>query len=348
MVRPELQLEAVQSRMLSGSRKAGGAHPVRSLKRKMRHFTDGDIVKALDWPSLIEAIRLGFQREASSPPRPHYTIPVPGTADATLLLMPAWTVGGFIGIKTATVFPGNSLRGEPAVNSHYLLIDARDGRPVASFDGSELTARRTAAASALASIYLSRKDSERLLVMGTGKLAPLLAAAHASVRPIRWIRVWGRNRSKAEQLAGSLRANGFDAKAADDAETEVGRADIISCATLSRVPLVLGQWMKPGCHLDLVGAFTPEMREADDEAIAGSSVFVDTRAGATKEAGEIVQAIASGATRIDDIRGDLFDLANGRVSGRTSPGEMTVFKSVGCSLEDLIAAELVFNLHLGK
>jgi alanine dehydrogenase len=200
MMMLELRRRADRTPLLTVSRAAGGDHPVRSFKKKMKHVTDSYIVKALDWSTLTEAIRLGFQREVSGPPRSHYKISIPGAADATLLLMPAWTFGSFVWIKTATEFPGNSLRGEPAVNSRYLLVDARDGRPVASFDGSELTARRTTAASALASIYLSRKDSERLPVMGAGKLAPLLAAAHAPVRPIRWIRVWGRDRSKADQL----------------------------------------------------------------------------------------------------------------------------------------------------
>ena len=309
----------------------------------MRHFTENDIARSLDWPSLIEALRRGFQRETASPPRPHYTIPVPGEADATLLLMPAWTAGAYIGIKTATVFPGNGARGLPAVNAHYLLIDARDGRPAASFDAGELTARRTAAVSALASTYLSRPDAQRLLVMGTGRLAPMLAAAHAAVRPLRSIAIWGRDPEKAAAVASKLRDAGFDAVATTDPEAEAKRADIVSCATLAREPLIRGAWLKPGSHLDLVGAFTPAMREADDEALIRAGVHVDTRAGAMKEAGEIVQAIAGGALRAEDIRGDLYDLTGGKAAGRTGPDEITAFKSVGCSLVDLVAAELAFG-----
>ncbi|MBL0928581.1 MAG: ornithine cyclodeaminase family protein [Alphaproteobacteria bacterium] len=309
----------------------------------MRHFTENDIARSLEWPALIEALRRGFQRETASPPRPHYTIPVPGEADATLLLMPAWTASAFIGIKTVSVFPGNGARGLPAVNAHYLLIDARNGRPVANFDAGELTARRTAAVSALASTYLSRPDARRLLVMGTGRLAPMLAAAHASVRPLDTIAIWGRDPNKAAAVAKKLRDSGLDAVATTDPEADAKRADIVSCATLARAPLVRGAWLKPGSHLDLVGAFTPEMREADDEALTRASVHVDTRAGAMKEAGEIVQAIASGALRAEDIRGDLFDLTGGKVVGRTTPDEITAFKSVGCSLVDLVAAELAFG-----
>lgn len=313
----------------------------------MQYFTDSDIAKSLEWPSLIDALRRGFQRETASPPRPHYTMSVPGEADATLLLMPAWTAGAYLGIKTVTVFPGNGARGLPAVNAHYLLIDARNGKPVANFDAGELTARRTAAVSALASTYLSRPDAQRLLVMGTGRLAPMLAAAHASVRPLRSIAIWGRDPDKAVAVARKLRESGLDAVATTDPEAEAKRADIVSCATLAREPLVRGKWLKPGSHLDLVGAFTPEMREADDEALTRASVHIDTRAGAMKEAGEIVQAIASGALRPDDVRGDLFDLTSGRAAGRTSRDEITAFKSVGCSLVDLVAAELAFA-HLAS
>jgi len=308
----------------------------------MQYFTESDIAKSLDWPALIDALRAGFRRDTASPTRPHYAIPVPGEADATLLLMPAWTAGAYVGIKTVTVFPGNGARGLPAVNAHYLLIDARNGRPVANFDAGELTARRTAAVSALASTYLSRPDANRLLVMGTGRLAPMLAAAHASVRSLGSIAIWGRDADKAEAIARKLRDTGLDAVATTDPEAEAKRADIVSCATLARDPLIFGRWLKPGSHLDLVGAFTPTMREADDEALTRASVHVDTRAGAMKEAGEIVQGIASGALRAEDIRGDLFDLTGGKAAGRTSRDEITAFKSVGCSLVDLAAAELAF------
>jgi ornithine cyclodeaminase len=314
----------------------------------MRHFTNSEIIANLDWQLLIDALREGFRRATYSPPRPHYTISVPDAHDATLLLMPAWTEGRYIGLKTVTVFPDNGRVGLPAVTSYYMLMSATDGQLVATLDGGELTARRTAAASALASSYLSRPDAARLLIVGTGKLSPNLAAAHAAVRPIKEIVVWGRSRSKAEIIVSQLAEKGLRAAAADDLEQEVRRADIVSCGTLSTEPLVRGAWLKPGTHLDLVGAFTPTMREADDEALRRARVFLDTREGAMAEAGEIVQALASGALQRDDVQGDLFDLTRGNASGRSGPDEITVFKSVGCSLEDLVAAELCFVRGAGR
>jgi len=305
----------------------------------MRHFSDAEVAAALDWAGLIEALRAGFRRGADSPPRPHYSVPVPGERDATLLLMPAWSPGRHIGLKTVTVFPDNGARGMAAVGAHYLLIDARNGRVAASFDGGELTARRTAAASALASSWLSRADAGRLLIVGTGQLAPRLAHAHATVRPIRSVEIWGRDPDKAAALAATLSGEGLPARAAADLEQAVRGADIVSCATLATEPLVHGAWLAPGTHLDLVGAFTPAMREADDEAVARSRLFVDTRVGALSEAGEIVQAVARGVLDPGAIQGDLADLARGS-AGRRSAAEVTLFKSVGCSLEDLVAAEL--------
>ncbi len=309
----------------------------------MPHFTDSEIIAHLDWQPLIEALREGFRRGAQSPPRPHYAVSVPGGRDATLLLMPAWSEGRHIGLKTVTVFPDNGRLGLPAVGSHYMLMSAKDGRLVATFDGSELTSRRTAAASALASSYLSRPDARRLLVVGTGRLSPNLAAAHASVRPLEVIAIWGRDPSKAEAVVRNLAEQGIKAVVAGDLEQEVRQADIVSCGTLSTEPLVRGAWLRPGAHLDLVGAFTPTMREADDEAISRARVFLDTREGAMTEAGEIVQALASGALRREDIQGDLFDLTRGGNPARATADEITLFKSVGCSLEDLVAAELCFE-----
>ncbi|MEZ0167483.1 ornithine cyclodeaminase family protein [Microvirga sp. TS319] len=314
----------------------------------MRHFTNSEIIANLDWQPLVDALREGFRRGAHSPPRPHYTVSVPDARDATLLLMPAWSEGRYIGLKTATVFPDNARVGLPAVTSYYMLMSAKDGQLIATLDGSELTARRTAAASALASSYLSRPDSSRLLIVGTGKLSPNLAAAHAAVRPIEEIAVWGRDRSKAEAVVAQLAEQGIKADVANDLEQEVRRADIVSCGTLSMEPLIRGAWLVPGTHLDLVGAFTPTMREADDDALRRARVFLDTRAGAMLEAGEIVQALASGALRRENIRGDLFDLTRGDVQGRSGKDEITLFKSVGCSLEDLVAAELCFVRSAGR
>ena len=292
------------------------------------------MASALPYAPLIDRIEETFRQGCTVPVRHHHTIPVAGEADATLLLMPAWRDGHFVGVKVVTVFPGNAARGLAAISASYLLFDGATGVLQALLDGGELTARRTAAASALASRYLSRPDSTRLLMVGTGTMAPHLVRAHACARPLRHVAVWGRNPEKAKSLAAALDGPDFKAIHAVDLEAALGEADIISCATLATEPLVAGAWLKPGQHLDLVGAFTPRMAEADDAALARARVYVDTRDGALVESGELVGAIERGVFGENDIQGDLFDLTRGTVRGRAEADEITLFKSVGTALED--------------
>ncbi len=306
----------------------------------MRILSAADVEAALDWDSLIERLRQAFRRGAEVPVRHHHEIANPGGPEGTLLLMPAWQSGRHIGVKVVTIFPDNGEQGLPSVMAAYLLLDGKTGSPIALIDGPTLTLKRTAAASALASGYLSRPDCERLLMVGTGALAPYLVSAHAAVRPICNVLIWGRAPDKAAKLAKRLDRADFRVAATEDLEAAAQGADIISCATLSRDPLVRGDWLWPGQHLDLVGAFRPDMRESDDQAIRRARVFVDTRDGATKEAGDIVQPIESGALDPADVAGDLFDLTRGARAGRRYYDQITLFKSVGTALEDLAAAEL--------
>jgi ornithine cyclodeaminase len=298
------------------------------------------VAEALPYDRLIETLEIAFGSDFEVPLRAHHEVSLPGSNPGTLLLMPAWQPGGSMGVKIATVFPDNAAQGYPAVNASYILMSAETGVPVAVLDGTEITLRRTAAASALASTYLSRSNATSLLMIGTGNLAPHLIAAHATARPITDVCVWGRRREAAEKLGGSLGTSSFSVTVADDLERAVGEADIISCATLASDPLVPGAWLKPGQHLDLVGAFKPEMREADSEAVAGADVYVDTRIGALSEGGDIIQAIDDGAISESDICGELRDLVSGKIAGRTSDESITLFKSVGTAIEDLAAAEL--------
>lgn len=305
------------------------------------------VAVALPYDQLIDALAEAFAGDFEVPLRTHHGVKLPGGKPATLLLMPAWQPGGSIGVKVATVFPDNALQGLPAVFASYLLLSAETGVPVAVLDGTEITLRRTAAASALASTHLSRKDSRRLLMVGTGKLAPHLIAAHATARRITEVCIWGRRREAAETLAARLAPAAFKVTVSEDLETSVRDADIISCATLANDPLVPGDWLKAGQHLDLVGAFKPDMREADSQAVKRAEVYVDTKAGAMAEGGDIVQAIQDGSIRETDIRGELRDLVTGKAAGRTSGDAITLFKSVGTAIEDLAAAELVIKT-LGK
>ncbi|MBI3938504.1 MAG: ornithine cyclodeaminase family protein [Betaproteobacteria bacterium] len=302
-----------------------------------------EVERLLDTPELIEALRAMLRSGCEMPPRHHHAVAHPSGAPGTLLLMPAWRAGGLLGLKIVTVFPDNPKQGLPSVTGVYVLSSARTGMPLALMDARVLTLKRTAAASALAASYLARRDAERLLVIGTGALAPYLARAHAAVRPIRNIAVWGRTPAKAEALAANLRTAGLAATAVPDRERAVCEADIVSCATTASTPLVCGAWLKPGAHLDLVGAFTPTTREADTEAVRRARVFVDSRAAALHEAGDIVIPLKGGAIDERHVVGDLFSLVRGEVAGRTGESEITLFKSVGMALEDLAAAELVFD-----
>jgi ornithine cyclodeaminase len=302
------------------------------------------VERALDYRVLVERLRQAFRSGAEVPLRHHHAVPTWGEEDATLLVMPAWQRGRHIGVKIATVFPENTAQGLPTIMGAYLLLDGKTGMPLALIDAPSLTARRTACASALATYYLAREDCERLLMVGTGTLAPHLIRAHASVRPIRNVLIWGRSPGKAAKLAAKLNTPKFKVAATDDLRGAVEGAHVVSCATRSPEPLIRGAWLQPGQHVDLVGGFTPEMREADDEAVARSRVFVDTVEGAMAEAGDIVQPIAGGALREDDITGDLFDLARGDRAGRRYYDQITLFKSVGTALEDLAAAQLVVQL----
>lgn len=307
----------------------------------MQTLDAAEVERRLDFPSLIDRLREMFQVGCELPTRHHHPVEVPDAPGAILLLMPAWQVGRHIGVKMVTVFPGNGARSLPAVMGIYTLLDGMTGQPLALIDGPMLTLRRTAAASALAASYLARKDAGHHLMIGAGALAPHLIQAHAAARPIRRISVWGRNAGKARDLAAALQAKGLPAEAREDLEAATREADIVTTATLSAEPVVKGAWLKPGAHLDLVGAYTPKMRETDDDAIRRGRVYVDTRAGATKEAGDIVQPLASGVLK--EVVGDLFDLTRGQVQGRGSAEEITVFKSVGTALEDLAAAQLVYE-----
>ncbi len=309
----------------------------------MRVFDADSVARSLPYDQLIEAIEEAFRTGATVPQRSHYPVAVPNATSGNLLLMPAWISGGSLGVKIVTVFPDNELHGLAAVRASYVLMDANTGVPRGMLDGTELTLRRTACASALASRYLSRPDSRTLLMVGTGKLAPHMILAHAMVRPISRLLLWGRRADAARALADEMRDAISDVAAVENLEDAVRQADIISCATLAREPLLHGDWLQAGQHIDLVGSFTPEMREADTETVLRAEVFVDTHAGATTEAGEIVQAIRAGKLAATDIRADLAALVHGTHAGRTSPTAITLFKSVGTALEDLAAAKLVLS-----
>lgn len=303
-----------------------------------------ELRKLTPWPALIDALEHAFRHPCSMPPRLHYEIHVAEKSAGALLVMPAWVNGGLLGVKLVQAFPRNSDQHMPTIHGIYMLASATSGEVLALIDGQELTARRTAAASALAAKYLARSSSSHLLIMGTGRLALNFVHAHAAVRPIERVSIWGRAIERAKAVATQVRCElGLDAVAVENLREVVSQADIISTVTAANSPILEGHLLKTGAHVDLVGSYTPLMREADDDVIRRASVYVDNLAAAPRESGDISIPVDQGVIAVSDIVGDLFGLCCGIVRGRTSDEAITVFKSVGIALEDLAAGTLAWN-----
>jgi ornithine cyclodeaminase/alanine dehydrogenase-like protein (mu-crystallin family) len=292
-----------------------------------------DVNKRISMPDLIEALDEVFRAETSQPDR--QIVSVPGAPGRLLLVMPAFSGNGAGIIKLASVFPDNAANGLPTIQGK-ILVFSESGTPTALIDGATVTKLRTSAASALASRYLSRADSRTLLIIGTGGLAPYMALAHSTVRPISSVRVWGRCRRKVADTIAEIRklvGDALEVVPARNLANELPEADIVSCATSTVEPLVHGELLKSGSFLDLVGSFWPDRRECDDEAIIRASVYVDTREGVLAEAGDILIPLRSGVFTEAGIMGSLADLSSGRSLGRSAEDEITLFKSVGSAIE---------------
>ncbi len=306
----------------------------------MRVMGKAAVAAALPWADLVRAMRRVFAEGCEAPLR-HVHPLGRGVGDPALLLMPAWD-SRCTGTKVVHVAPGNAARGLPAVHAEYLLSDAATGAPIALLDGGELTDRRTAATSVLAATLLARPDARRLLVLGSGKVAAALAECYAATFDLAEIAVWSRSPAHAARLAGRLAARGLPARAAPSPDPR--GFGIVSAATLATEPLIRGAELDPGTHLDLVGAYRRDRREADAEAIRRARLVVDTRAGALAEAGDLLLAIAEGAVTEAHIAADLAELCCGKAAGRTRQDGITCFKSVGWAGEDLAAAKLACGI----
>lgn len=296
---------------------------------------------ALSFDAVIPALREAFRQGATVPTRHVHAIQS-GTAHGTTLIMPAWSDRGYFGVKIINIFPENTHQGLPGLHATYNLYSATTGVPIAQVDGDIVTVYRTAGAAALGADYLARKDASTLLIVGSGRIAGLVAQAMRTVRSIQRVMVWNVREAGAQALAEKLREQGFDAQATTDLESAARAADIISCATLSTVPLIQGAWLRPGTHLDLIGSFTPEMRETDPACFDGTTVYVDTDEAPTKS-GDLLSAFDAGVLTRDAIQGTLHQLTTGTRPGRKNDQEITVFKAVGSALEDLTLATLVYE-----
>lgn len=304
----------------------------------MKSLTAAEVARLGAYKDIVDALREGFRADIETPVRHHHDI----SDVSTLLLMPAWSKD-WAGLKTVVFKTDNAAQGLPTIQASYLLIDQKTGETVAMMDGGEITRRRTAAASALAADYLARKDAEVMTLVGAGALGPHFVRAHAAVRPIRKVFIYTRSIAKGEALAAELAHHGLEAHSVTDLEHAVRQSDIVSCVTTSTAPIVKGAWLKPGTHVDLAGAFKPSMRETDSQVVARSSVYVDTRDGALAEAGDLLQARDEGKFDFANVKGDLFDLCRGKVKGRSSADEITLFKSAGTAIEDLATAIMLYQ-----
>ncbi len=310
----------------------------------MRVIEATDVHRVLEFPILIEALRATFGGEASAPPRLMFRLDGPRSHDVFALL-PAWS-DDVVGVKAFTYLPENAGKGNEVLHANILLFDRGSGVPLALVEGRSVTFWRTAAMTALAADYLARRDAARLLVCGTGNLAPYLALAHAAIRPIREIGIWGRNGEKAARVVEELRGTraDLDVHVVSDLEAAAGAADVIVCATASHTPIIRGEWVRPGTHASFIGNHERDGRECDSDMMVESRIYVDSRANVLNEAGEILIPIGEGRLRESDIVGELSELCSGVVEGRASDEEITLFKSVGTALADLAAARLVARL----
>ncbi len=308
----------------------------------MRVISKEEVVERLPYKELIGSLRDMFASGAVAPLRHHHTITREDGTDSTLLLMPSWSSSsGFGGVKLVNVNPENREIGLPSISASYLLFDEKTGQHLCLMDASEMTARRTAGASALAASYLARPDSSRLLVVGAGKVGAEIPHAFSEKFQFEEVAIWNRNKKNQAELVDRLTAAGMNAIGAKSLEAAVKTADIISCATLTKEPIVKGDWLQPGQHIDLIGSFTPNMREVDDEAIRRSKIFVDTQA-ALFESGELKIPLQSGVIVEADICASLYELCGEEKKWRTN-SDITLFKSVGHAIEDLAAAMLIYQ-----
>ena len=295
-------------------------------------------------PSLVEALRRGHLAGIDAIERAQLT---EGTDPATanhLLVLPAWRYRDLIGAKLVTAFPTNAAP-VPSIQTVYVLFDGRTGTPLAAMHGAQFTLRKTAADSALGASLLARPDVRRMLMVGAGNQAGHQIRAHCAVRPsLAHVAIWNRSPAKARALAAGLALPGVAVEAVEDLAAAARAADIVSCATSTTTPLLHGAWLKPGTHVDLVGGFTNDMREADDETIRRGTLFVDSRWFTVGHCGDVTGPIAAGIIAEADIAGDLFELCAGKRPGRSSDAQITVFKNAGGGHLDLMTARLVYEL----
>ena len=309
----------------------------------MKVITADEVHATLGYPALIDALQQAYANEFKMPPRQVFLLDEDDSNHDAFALLPSWN-DQVIGVKAFTYFP-NPKPGNKSLYSQILLFNRENGEPLALVDGTSVTFWRTAGISGLATRLLSLENSETMLLLGTGNLAPYLIRANASVRPLKRIMVWGRDPQKAGSVIEGVQPGlpEVEFSVVDDLQAACGEADIIVSATGSHEPLVFGDWVGPGTHTDFIGNHHATKRECDTELIVKSKVYADSRVNAFKEAGEILVPISEGKFQKEDVAGELTEMCAGTVTLRQSDDEITLFKSIGMAMSDLVGASLVFS-----
>ena len=314
-------------------------HYEHTLNTMITQIFENHVTGKLTWSMVVDALEAGHQM-----PRAKISDQVLERGVDTLVSRAAWIDGLGFGVKSFSVMPENTKNGMQTVQGAMLLFDDASGAPQAVIDSYSVTKWKTAADSALGARYLARSDSESLLIVGAGEVANNLIHAYLEIFPqLKSIAIWNRTAARAEQLASKLADEGLQVQIVTDLQSAVSESDIVATATLSHEPIVMGDWVRPGTHIDLIGAFKSDMREADDVLLQKSRLFVDSRETTIHDNGELVIPITSGAISEEDVIGDLYDLVSG-TPGRLTDGDITVFKNSGGAHLDLMAAALILNV----
>lgn len=314
----------------------------------MKIISPEEVHQALSYPELVDALQETFSGEFTMPPRNVYLLDDNDANHDAFAVLPSWNQG-LIGVKAFTYFPDNPGPQYKSLYSKILLFDRAHGEPLALVDGTSVTFWRTAGISGLATRLLSREDSETLLVLGTGNLAPYMVRANASVRPLKRVLIWGRTPANAEKVVQQLQGEleGIDISVAADIQGACAEADIVVSATGAHEPLVLGDWIKEGTHTDFIGNHHATKRECDTALILKSKVYADSYANCFKEAGEVLVPISEGVFTKEDVVGELPEMCQGTVPLRESDSEITLFKSIGMGISDLVGAGLAYKVASG-
>ena len=313
----------------------------------MHWITEDFIQENIQYPELIEALKIAFRENIiQSPPKQVYDYQgIPGADKNTFLFMPSWDNQSIFGTKLITVTPNNSQTNLPYIQGMYILFDAQNGRPLVAMDAKEITNIRTAATSALAASYLAKKDAQTLLIIGNGSLAPYFIKAHKSVRNYQQVFLWGRRQAPSQIIKNKLEQEGTSIKLTTDYQALATQSDVISCITSAKTPLLSISNLHPGQHVDLAGSFTPDMHEVDTDVILSCSVYTDNLDTTPYHAGELVKAVQQDSFNYEDIAGDLAYLCQDDSFKRKDNQQITLFKSTGMALEDLVIAQLIYQKH---